>query len=147
MNREIIGELLTILGCEVDCANDGRGAVRAVSESNYSMVLMDCQMPVMDGYEATRQIRSREAGQRRIPIIAATAHAFESEGQRAVAAGMDDHLPKPITLGSLAAMVYAWAHGGQAIRRRTTSTTHRVRLLCRASTLTCIGVQASFVRS
>ena len=114
VNCEIISELLTILGCEVDCVNDGRGAVRVVSEGNYAMVLMDCQMPVMDGYEATRQIRAREAGQRRTPIIAATAHAFESERQRAVAAGMDDYLPKPITLSSLSAMVYAWAQGGQS---------------------------------
>ena len=113
VNCEIISELLAVLGCEVDCVDDGLGAVRAVSEREYAMVLMDCQMPGLDGYEATRQIRANESGQRHIPIIAATAHAFESERQRSLAAGMDDHLPKPITIPDLAAMIHRWVQGGR----------------------------------
>jgi signal transduction histidine kinase/CheY-like chemotaxis protein len=112
VNCEIISELLAILGCEVDCVDDGHGAVRAVSEREYAMVLMDCQMPGQDGYEATRQIRANESGQRHIPIIAATAHVFESERQRALAAGMDDHLPKPITMRDLTAMLRRWVPVG-----------------------------------
>jgi CheY-like chemotaxis protein len=70
---------------------------------------MDCQMPGLDGYEATRQIRLREAGARHVPIVAATAHAFESERGKTSAAGMDDHLPKPISMQSLATMIARWA--------------------------------------
>ena len=115
INREIMGELLTLLGCEFDCVNDGEAAVNAVAERNYSLVLMDCQMPLLDGYEATRRIRAREAEGLRTPIIAATAHAFESERDKTAAAGMDDHLPKPISLLALAAMIARWANASPSI--------------------------------
>jgi CheY-like chemotaxis protein/HPt (histidine-containing phosphotransfer) domain-containing protein len=108
VNCGIISEQLVILGCEVDCVEDGYGAVRAVDENEYSIILMDCQMPRLDGYEATLRIRAKESGQRHTPIVATTAHAFESERQRALAAGMDDHLPKPITIPNLAAMLQRW---------------------------------------
>lgn len=108
INREILGELLTALGCDFDCVDDGHAAVRAVEQRAYSLVLMDCQMPGLDGYEATRQIRLQEAGARHVPIVAATAHAFESERGKTAAAGMDDHLPKPISMQSLATMIARW---------------------------------------
>jgi len=109
VNTEILRELVTILGCEVDCVDDGYAAVRAVSEREYTLVLMDCQMPGLDGYEATRMIRAGESNERHLPIIAATAHAFESERARSLQAGMDDHLPKPITIRALAAIIERWS--------------------------------------
>jgi signal transduction histidine kinase/DNA-binding response OmpR family regulator len=108
VNCEIITEMLAVLGYEVDCVDDGYKAIEAIEQREYAMVLMDCQMPGLDGYEATRRIRSRANGSKRIPIVAATAHALASERDRSLAAGMDDHLTKPITLAALSAMIDRW---------------------------------------
>ena len=100
MNREIAEEILTERGVVVDTANDGDVAVEKVSKSSpgtYELVLMDIQMPRMNGYDATREIRGlpdpRKAG---IPIVAMTANAFEEDKKNAFLAGMDGHLAKPI---------------------------------------------------
>jgi CheY-like chemotaxis protein len=108
VNCEIMSEFLATLGYEVDCVDDGYKVVSAVDQREYALVLMDCQMPGQDGYEATRQIRTRGTGSRRIPIIAVTAHALASEREKSLAAGMDDHLTKPITMTALATTVNRW---------------------------------------
>ena len=100
MNREIAEELLTEKGVQVDTANDGDVAVQKIkdaSSNEYELVLMDVQMPRMNGYEATREIRSLSDPQKSsIPIVAMTANAFEEDKRNALAAGMDGHLAKPI---------------------------------------------------
>ena len=91
-------------------AVDGARAVVAYSESAFDIVLMDCQMPVMDGFEATRHIRvvERERGKRHTPIVAVTAHAFAGYREECLAAGMDDYLAKPFTIVNFDAMLGRW---------------------------------------
>ena len=102
-NQLVIQRLLEKMGCRVDFANNGAEAVRMVGLKRYDAVLMDCQMPVMDGYSATEQIRlSEAAGQtRRIPIIALTAYAMPSDRAKCLDAGMDDYLSKPLRVEEL----------------------------------------------
>ena len=97
VNQKVAVSLLTPYGCEIMCANNGQEAVDMVSLQRFDLVFMDCQMPVMDGYEATRQIRLREEqGSRRLPIIALTASAMSEDSVKCRLAGMDDYLAKPI---------------------------------------------------
>jgi CheY-like chemotaxis protein len=111
VNQEVTKEMLRAMGCRVDIAEDGVGAVDAVSAKAYDVVLMDCHMPVMDGFEATAVIRRRE-GQKgtktRVPIIALTADAVEGDRERCLAAGMDDYLAKPFTQDDLQGMLERW---------------------------------------
>jgi signal transduction histidine kinase/CheY-like chemotaxis protein len=99
VNQRVIERQLTQIGCIVRCANNGQLAVEAVKESTFDLILMDCQMPEMDGYEATRVIRQSE--HRDIPIIAFTAHALPSEREKCLAAGMNDCLTKPVRSAEL----------------------------------------------
>jgi len=107
VNRKVVVTMLKKLGCPADVAGDGREALAALDQGSYRLVLMDCQMPEMDGFEATRQIRSR-GGARRIPIIALTANAMEGDRDRCLAAGMDDYLAKPIQMEALKAALERW---------------------------------------
>ena len=93
--------LLKRIGCRVEVAANGLDAVMMVREGNYDVVLMDCQMPEMDGYEATRQIRKLPGGVGQVPIIAMTAHALSGDRKVCMEAGMDDYVPKPVTLKML----------------------------------------------
>ena len=94
--------LLKKLGCTYDLAENGIAALEAVENTRYDLVLMDCMMPDMDGYEATRRLRAREAGGgRRLPVIALTANALSSDGERCRVAGMDDYIAKPYSLEQL----------------------------------------------
>ena len=93
--------MLEKLGLNVDIVVDGNAAIAAWQSGNFDLILMDCQMPNMDGYEATRAIRKLEEGKRHIPIIALTAHAMKGAEEKCRAAGMDDYLTKPIDRAKL----------------------------------------------
>ncbi|HTU58931.1 MAG TPA: response regulator, partial [Polyangiales bacterium] len=107
INRMVAVEHLKHLGCVADTASNGAEAVDAVAHKAYALVLMDCQMPVMDGYNATRAIRQRERDQglSRLPIIALTAHVLDGEREKVLAAGMDEHMPKPVHPQTLQALL------------------------------------------
>ncbi|MEM7416444.1 MAG: ATP-binding protein [Gemmatimonadota bacterium] len=116
VNRAIATKLLEKLGVEVTVAVDGSQAVAACERSEFSLVLMDCQMPVMDGYDATIAIREREktvGGH--VPIVALTASAQESDKRRCLAAGMDAFLSKPLSVGELRSAVVKWLQEGPAL--------------------------------
>ena len=102
VNCLVVQAMLERLGMTVTLANDGAEAVAAIQAHDVDVVLMDCQMPVMDGYEATRRIRSSGHPRAQVPIIALTAHALAEDRQRCEAAGMNDYLPKPVTGEALA---------------------------------------------
>jgi len=110
VNRKVAVELLSRAGCESDVAVDGEEAVTATARTAYDLVLMDCQMPRLDGYEATRAIRARESasGSRRVPIVALTAQAVHDDRERCLAAGMDDYLSKPIRAAALREILDRW---------------------------------------
>jgi PAS domain S-box-containing protein len=105
INRLVGVAMLERLGCQVDVVANGAEAVDAVLGTHYDVVLMDCLMPVMDGYEATARIRLLEDGRRRTPIIALTASAMVGDREKCLAAGMDDYLAKPLDRSALAAVV------------------------------------------
>ncbi len=97
INQVVAVSLLAHLGCTVDVAADGREAVRRWSEGSYDLILMDCQMPDMDGFEATRLIRAAEGDGTHIPIVALTANAMADDRSACIDVGMDDHIAKPVT--------------------------------------------------
>jgi len=107
VNQQVALAMLTKLGFGVDIVSDGTEAVKAATTTPYQAILMDCQMPHLDGYDATREIRRLEATHR-IPIIAVTASAMPSDQERCLAAGMDDYLTKPLNLEMLAAVLDRW---------------------------------------
>ena len=108
VNRMIAVALLRDAGHEVEVVGDGREAVEACLRGAYDVVLMDCQMPHLDGYEATREIRRREGLARRIPVIALTASSLAGDREKCLEAGMDDHLGKPIEPEELAITLARW---------------------------------------
>ena len=110
MNQLVGSKALTRLGYAFDIANNGREALYAVTKKHYDAVLMDCQMPEMDGYEATAAIRRIEeaSGARRLPIIAMTAAAMEGDRDTCIAAGMDDYVTKPVRLEAIADALGRW---------------------------------------
>jgi two-component system, sensor histidine kinase and response regulator len=107
VNQKVACRILEKLGYRVDVAADGQAAFTAWQSGRYHLILMDCQMPVMDGYETTRKIREHESGTR-IPIIALTAHAMKGADNECRAAGMDDYLSKPIDRVHLEQSLIRW---------------------------------------
>jgi two-component system, sensor histidine kinase and response regulator len=108
VNQKVACRILEKLGFGVDVAADGEAAFRAWSSGRYDLILMDCQMPIMDGYEATRTIRAREGAGEHIPIIALTAHAMKGADNECLSAGMDDYLSKPIDRERLQQALQRW---------------------------------------
>lgn len=109
-NAALVVELLTLMGLDATHAVDGEQAHRLFCGHRFDAILMDCQMPNVDGYESTRRIRAteNESGALRVPIIALTANALSGDRQKCLGAGMDDYLAKPYTAGQLHAKLSAW---------------------------------------
>jgi PAS domain S-box-containing protein len=101
VNQKVAIAILRKAGCLVDAVDNGQDAVEQVQQKPYDVVLMDCQMPIMDGFEATARIRALEEPYNQIPIIAITAHAMKDDEQKCIDGGMDDYLPKPISRQAL----------------------------------------------
>jgi two-component system, sensor histidine kinase and response regulator len=108
VNQKVACRILEKLGYRVDVAADGQAAFEAWQSGRYHVILMDCQMPVLDGFETTRKIREQEGGGRHIPIIALTAHAMKGADNECRAAGMDDYLSKPIDKEQLQITLNRW---------------------------------------
>jgi CheY-like chemotaxis protein len=114
VNRLLAVKLLERLGCSVDVAQNGAEAVDMSNGSEYAAIFMDCQMPEVDGYEATGRIRRREAdGGEHVPIVAMTANTMEGDRERCIDAGMDDYLPKPLRPAELEGALRRALNGGE----------------------------------
>jgi two-component system sensor histidine kinase/response regulator len=114
VNQDVAKTMLESFGCRVDVASNGRQALNLFEKGAYDMIFMDCQMPEMDGYEATRAIREKENLEKRAThttIIALTAHAMKGDREQCLAAGMDDYLSKPFDRGQLRTILEKWMRG------------------------------------
>ena len=110
VNQRVIEAMLGKRGFAVECAADGREGLERIAADDYAIVFMDCQMPELDGYEATAALREREAasGAGRLPVVAMTAHAMNGDRERCLAAGMDDYLAKPLRPDQLDSVLERW---------------------------------------
>jgi len=117
VNLAVAQRLLQVLGCSVVTATDGQQALQCLHTQRVDLVLMDCQMPVLDGYQATRRWRAHEAdtGAPRQPIVAMTANAMAGDRERCLQAGMDDYLSKPVNRASLQACLQRWQGDAAAL--------------------------------
>jgi len=109
VNQLVAVSMLTKLGYRSHVVASGGEAIEALSEDDFAAVLMDCQMPGMDGYDATREIRRREGNRRRIPVIAMTAGAMNGDRERCLSAGMDDYITKPVRTEELGKVLQRWS--------------------------------------
>jgi CheY-like chemotaxis protein/HPt (histidine-containing phosphotransfer) domain-containing protein len=144
VNQEVALGMLEALGCRADLASNGLEVLDALKQKAYDLILMDCQMPEMDGFEATRRIRELERERSvsephttdlqprlhnpeslsHIPVVAVTAHAISGDRERCITAGMDDYLSKPFVQEQLQAMLLRWLpmHGDEAAQEQERST-------------------------
>lgn len=117
INQRVLASMLNRLHLQVDVADNGEKALELLNAKRsyrYDLIFMDCQMPVMDGFEATRRIRSSHQSEHDCPVIAVTANAMSGDEQRCLNAGMDDYLSKPISMEMIRAMVIKWLPDGRA---------------------------------
>jgi len=108
VNQKIVLGMLRSLGFQADLAVNGAEALVVVGAQDFDLVFMDCQMPEVDGYEATRRIRVLENAQRRLPIVAMTANVMDGDEEKCFEAGMDEFLPKPVRIQALDAVLRKW---------------------------------------
>jgi two-component system sensor histidine kinase/response regulator len=108
VNQRLAKVLIERLGYEVDLAANGEEAVTQLARRSYDVALMDCQMPVLDGFEATRQVRRLDAPACRTPIVAMTASAMDGDREQCLNSGMDDYLTKPLDLEKLKTAIERW---------------------------------------
>jgi CheY-like chemotaxis protein len=113
VNQRVMLRMLEKLGVAADLTADGAQALAAMERGRYDLVLMDCQMPVLDGYQAARAIRALPGDAALVPIIAVTASALSDERERCRAAGIDDYLAKPLQLASLEQKLRVWLPAGE----------------------------------
>jgi signal transduction histidine kinase/DNA-binding response OmpR family regulator len=133
VNREVTIAMLQALGCEAEAVEDGQLALDRLENESFDLLFMDCQMPKMDGFAATREFRAREQAARqsgtearRLPIIALTAHAMRGDRQECLAAGMDDYLTKPFRKDEMRELLRRWMPGsGDTVARREESAAGR----------------------
>jgi CheY-like chemotaxis protein len=110
-NQILEVEFLRRIGCSVVAARNGRDGAELAAARDFDLILMDCDLPELDGYAATGLIRRHEGGRRRVPIIALTANAMAGDRERCLAAGMDDYLSKPVSLQELRGCIVRWTRG------------------------------------
>jgi CheY-like chemotaxis protein/HPt (histidine-containing phosphotransfer) domain-containing protein len=109
VNLEVGVGILESFGCKVETATNGVEALERYASGRYRLIFMDCQMPEMDGFKATAEIRKRESGSdRRTPIVALTASAIEGDREQCLASGMDDYVPKPFTAAQMRSALASW---------------------------------------
>ena len=108
INQKVVLNQLKVLGYQADLANNGQEALEILAQQNYDLVFMDCLMPLLDGYQTTRQLRQREGTQRHTIVIAMTANALQGEREKCLQAGMDDYLTKPVEIKKLAEVLQEW---------------------------------------
>ena len=120
VNQEVALGILEHLGYRADVAADGHSALRALAQKDYDMVLMDCQLPGMDGYEASRRIRQPDSAVRNhdVPIIATTAHAMAGDREKCLSAGMNGYISKPLKPTALEETIEEWTAGKPAVVNR-----------------------------
>jgi PAS domain S-box-containing protein len=125
-NQMVATAMLTYVGCWTDVVSNGKEAVEKIRHAPYDIVLMDCSMPVMNGFEATAEIRKMEGSERHTTIIALTANAIKGFREKCLAAGMDDYLSKPIRTGELTALLDLWGgRGRRGLPAETGDGSHR----------------------
>ncbi|MBO9667620.1 MAG: response regulator, partial [Bdellovibrio sp.] len=117
VNQKVVSEMLSLMGCTCHIVENGKEAIEALKREDFDLILMDAQMPVMDGYEATRLIRRGDAGSANkiIPILATTANAIKGDIEACLEAGMNDYISKPIAYNDLAIKIEKWMARGQNV--------------------------------
>jgi len=115
VNQKVALAFLGQLGYRADVAGDGLVALEALARRSYDTILMDCQLPLLDGFETTKEIRRREGEGRHTPIVAMSASGLDSDRDRCISVAMDDHLPKPIYPDALAAVLHRWVGEGEGV--------------------------------
>jgi PAS domain S-box-containing protein len=123
VNRDVVVAMLEQLGCVTAVEADGHQALQRLTRERFDLVLMDCNLPGLDGFETTRRLRAREdeSGAPRLPVVALTANALRGDRERCLAAGMDDYLSKPMTRRQLRAVLESWAGHEVAVEAGTTA--------------------------
>ncbi|MET0533886.1 MAG: response regulator, partial [Steroidobacter sp.] len=122
VNRLLVKRMFEKLGCRIDLVGNGREAVDLASQLRYDIIFMDCFMPELDGYGASRELRELEQTEHRVPIIALTANAMADDRAKCIAAGMDDYLSKPVNIDDLRKTLQRWVYDARTPKVTNQST-------------------------